>query len=935
MTHITKVILFFFALLLAVGVRAENTETKVECVTDGVDLTTDVDYVITSTEPFATTGSVNIANTEHAVVILQNIKPSKVVSDYLSHILINGEAAVSEENCQVRMYAQGAIVFPYGGDFKPLTCYTQENYDGDSCDDYDLSNTGGYMNTMTETTLDNRVRSFKLKRGYMVTFATGISGWGYSRCFIADQADLEISSVPEPLNGRISSYRVFKWFNAQKKGLASDTNASTNAILGTSWCYQWDVGWDMTPDVECVPNHPYEDYPTSSECGKVTYSCHLKTNNEPGNSSDNHPQDVETILDNWQNLMRTGLRLCSETSHDGSWNHLKAFIDSIDARGWRCDLLDLHCYWTGFSSLTWYSDYYGNGRPIWISEWLWGSSWGNAGIFAPAPDGSAAFSEANQQTNLNGTVPILETLNSNPRVERYAYWNSEWTCSKLYAYSYGLSLLGEYYAEMESGLGYDASQEFVPKIVYRSPSELSGSYTRREGIYELSWSDPNGDMIDSLLVECKLPGTSKWAKIASMRSKENSSASGAAYSYTDTIQDPGIYYYRVTEYYNGGKGKFTTNEVNVSISTSNSVGALQYGRINVATNVAVSTEIKEQETAPYVVMGMLSNKNSSNGITSQVNSLAKASFKFRLYPWTLPAPVDISGAETVDYLVLPPDTVCHLSDDMTLISQKIGNVKGDEVQVLFPEAFPEGVTPVVVAQQNTSITAYAPVTVKVYDITNTGFSVKLVRQEGETTTFGPENVNYFACTPGQIAIGEGKLLTVGRDSDTPCGGSARQTVYFKNAEGDTLHLENPYIIAAPQTNNYEVTSVFRQHSTMSDDDGNVYAASIRRQVDQTTTVTTTNKATDNGDYIGWFIISDDPDGTDNMEPLIVPTAIDEVSDRKGFNVYCMDSCLWTDNSALRAYNTAGVQVPFGVELPAGVYIVTDGRESEKILCSHE
>ena len=49
------------------------------------------------------------------------------------------------------------------------------------------------MNTLTEEKLNNRIRSFKLKRGYMVTFANNPGGRGYSRCFIADDADLEDS----------------------------------------------------------------------------------------------------------------------------------------------------------------------------------------------------------------------------------------------------------------------------------------------------------------------------------------------------------------------------------------------------------------------------------------------------------------------------------------------------------------------------------------------------------------------------------------------------------------------------------------------------------------------------------------------------------------------------------------------------------------------
>ena len=65
------------SLWLALPLSANNTITTVEQVTGTVELTDDVDYHITSAEPFATTGSINIKNVEHAVVFLDNVKPSK------------------------------------------------------------------------------------------------------------------------------------------------------------------------------------------------------------------------------------------------------------------------------------------------------------------------------------------------------------------------------------------------------------------------------------------------------------------------------------------------------------------------------------------------------------------------------------------------------------------------------------------------------------------------------------------------------------------------------------------------------------------------------------------------------------------------------------------------------------------------------------------
>ena len=73
---------------------AKNTTTQVEQVTSAITLSEDVDYVITGTDPFTTTGSINITNKDHAVVILKKIRPSKALS-YLGYITIDGQPAVN------------------------------------------------------------------------------------------------------------------------------------------------------------------------------------------------------------------------------------------------------------------------------------------------------------------------------------------------------------------------------------------------------------------------------------------------------------------------------------------------------------------------------------------------------------------------------------------------------------------------------------------------------------------------------------------------------------------------------------------------------------------------------------------------------------------------------------------------------------------------
>ena len=203
--------LLLVALLLTVCCVgwAANTKTTVSQVTTDVSLTTNVDYTISSATPFAISSVVDIQNTDHAVLILSAVKPSAANDLLASHVQINGETAVNGVNCQVKIYNQGCIILPYGDDCKPLTVYSEKNFGGTAVNDFGLENTGGFMNTLTDAKLNNKIRSFKLKRGYMVTFSLRTGGYGYSRCFIAADQDLEMASLPDIMDQKISSYRVF------------------------------------------------------------------------------------------------------------------------------------------------------------------------------------------------------------------------------------------------------------------------------------------------------------------------------------------------------------------------------------------------------------------------------------------------------------------------------------------------------------------------------------------------------------------------------------------------------------------------------------------------------------------------------------------------------------------------------------------------------
>ena len=541
-------------LATALSVQAKNTKTTVTQVTTTVTLSDDVDYIVTSSTPFADDGVVNIKNTDHAVLILADVKPSKATALLAAHVQVEGARAVKGQNCQVKLYNRGCIILPYGDNVNPLTVFSEQNFEGEQCNDFGLENSGGFMNTLSSAKLNNRIRSFKLKRGYMVTFSLRAGGRGYSRCFIADDEDIEMATLPGILDRAISSYRVFKWYDTGKQGVANDTREEAVNALNVSTCYDFALGLDRQPDAETVPHHIYEDWPSAAACGQVTYSPHLKTNNEPGNSADDHPQSVQEILNNWENLMATGMRLCSPSSHDGSLNHLREFLTEIDKRGWRCDIIDLHCYWPEWNFYNsikgWVDSYH---RPIWISEWVWGASWNNNGIFGEA-QGNNRDNPTQAQLNTNRDVVrnICNALNSYDYIERYYYWNSEANCSKLY-YNGKLTPAGEMYAQLNSGVGYNGKYEKIPNIPTQyDPSDLVVDYDKDKNTATLTWHEYNGEMNVGIYVQRRTTAFGDWQIIEDVTMKEQE----ADYTYTDTESANG-YRYRIYIVDANGKERYT------------------------------------------------------------------------------------------------------------------------------------------------------------------------------------------------------------------------------------------------------------------------------------------------------------------------------------------------------------------------------------------
>lgn len=517
------------ALLALVPMVAANTTETVTQVEGTVTLSADVDYVITSATPFADGAVVNITNTDKAVVILSGVKPS-LVSRLFSHIKINGVQA-SNANCMVKIYADGSIILPHSSSISPLTVYTANDFQGES-----ESFAVGKRVSLSGQPMNNRICSFTLKRGYMAWFAQKADGTGYNRLWIADKGDIQVN-LPGALRKAISALRVSQWNDASKKGYAGN-DVTANTMLNTTWCYNWDAGINVWADREYVTQHHHEGWPGIADVGDNGTSANILGNNEPDNTNDPNEQvkEVNDVLANWPAMMATGRRLGSPAM-SGNYNWLYTFIDSIDARGWRCDYIAVHAYWysdwnSWKSTLT--NIHNRTHRPIWITEMNYGANW------TGWPGSDKGYGDANENILAQHLNPIIDGLEDTPWLERYAIYNWVQDCRKVYDNDHGrLTKAGEYYANKESNIAYNSQYAVVPavKATMKDPDQLSVTYDRAAGTATLTWKDFNGEYNYAIYAERKVDGGS-WTKVAEVDPVEGSTD----YTFTDNEAVAGALY---------------------------------------------------------------------------------------------------------------------------------------------------------------------------------------------------------------------------------------------------------------------------------------------------------------------------------------------------------------------------------------------------------
>lgn len=410
---------------------------------------------LTGTTPL--TGSVINLTSPDAWVLFTSIKPSAVVSTYLSQLRVNGATAVSGSNVRVVQHGQGAYVIPHAPSFQPLTGYTGRDFSGTSRTFAQYT----YYNSATSLgALNLDLSSFKLKRGYMATFSTQTNGTGPSQIYIAQDADLEIGRLPSTLDNKIRYVRVLPWRWVSKKG-ACDVGPTT---LNASWHYNWDNNQNSPLDWEYVPIRQqrwWPGYPTNKPD-----STHLLGYNEPDNPvEDSYTSlgsgSVDTAIAVWPELLATGLRVGSPATTDGGLGWLYDFMTKADAAKLRVDYVAVHFYRCGFTASQLYDWLYDvhvrTGRPIWITEFNNGADW-------------TTCTDPSYAQNASRIAEFIEMMDNAPWIERYAVYSRVEYMRQMTYDSGGLTPAGTAYRDNISPMAYT---QRLPRTGARAVTQLN------------------------------------------------------------------------------------------------------------------------------------------------------------------------------------------------------------------------------------------------------------------------------------------------------------------------------------------------------------------------------------------------------------------------------------------------------------------------------
>jgi hypothetical protein len=575
----------FVALLLLINIHlnaqnavlVENQKLTVANL-GGNNYTVGTNAELRITTPVTGNGTVNLVS-DSGWLILDNVLPSRAILLHLGWITVNGQKAANNVNVRITNYLRGCVIIPHTPNYEALSLFKDVAFVGEElkCIPYK------YYKVADLASFDNEVSSFKLKKGYMVTFAQNENGTGYSKVFIADKEDIAVSTLQAGLNNQVSFVRVFPWRYTEKKGMGWSIKSPIQNLRG-SWFYNWGpVTTEGLLDVEFVPMKWTAWNEVDSQWQTIVNnntSNHLLGFNEPDAATQAN-MSLDLMLLRWPKMLESGMRLGSPCPA-GNKQLLYDFIAKCDQLNYRVDFVTLHDYGEGTAQ-----QFYNNcktlhdktGRPVWVTEFNYGGTW---------TPGRPTYAQSAARIK-----EIIEKYDVEGIIERYAIFNFDEVDQNRAAFynpveNLNITPLGVAYRDQTSSMAFNSLEQI--DIPFKMVAPVSFKGTNTDGITtKLVWQNFIDNSLGTFKIERSFNGGA-FTQVATI--------SGTNSTYNDMVGSIGygIYQYKITAI-----NVFMGNSAAVSAT----VDVLQSGKQNVARfkNVVVNTTTSASYPGTFAVDG--------------------------------------------------------------------------------------------------------------------------------------------------------------------------------------------------------------------------------------------------------------------------------------------------------------------------------------------
>tara|TARA_B100000945_G_scaffold193625_1_gene155392 strand:+ start:1612 stop:3483 length:1872 start_codon:yes stop_codon:yes gene_type:complete len=397
---------------------------------------------------------------------LNNVEPFTTYYYYSDNFFQENQVLSYPETLRIDNYYQnGSVVRPNHDNSSNLTVFSENNFNGEFGN---ISNSDVFADESIPSNLNNNISSFKLKKGFMATFAENNDGTGNSKVFIASKDDIVIDELSDYLNNKISFIRVLPWNWVSKKGTAGDIQYMNN-----NWFYKWSNNGDSDLDREYTPmawGKGAADDDNDIEIIKSKYkSTHILAFNEPDDCNGQSGQYgnmcvVDTSLTYYKNLLKSGLRMVSPACRqDAVFSWLNEFNSKAIDENIRIDVIAVHWYDWGSNPqnspnanpqdvFNRFVNYLGSvhqmyGLPIWITEF----------------NANRHRNEWVHRQFLQLALPFLEETDY---IERYSFFPPTTQVANFFDDNNNFTQIGEFYYNFNSS-------ESMQEETYASTSNLN------------------------------------------------------------------------------------------------------------------------------------------------------------------------------------------------------------------------------------------------------------------------------------------------------------------------------------------------------------------------------------------------------------------------------------------------------------------------------